>query len=116
MGIVWKKEEITRRLTDIVDHIVAVALKDDVITTDEQELLDVIRQHLLSFESTFEALIEEHRDVEQVMSKTRALFEQAIATAAQQARKDGTITSDELILIDRMAKSLRNEDLSRYFS
>lgn len=116
MEIKWKKEEIKERLTKLLDKIVNLALDDDVISSDEQDIIDTLREHILSFENRFATMIDDHTETEEVMNQLTNYFERAIEATARQARQDGTITSDELILIDRLAKSLRQEDLSKYFS
>lgn len=112
MTIEWDRREIHSKLSGLMDRITHLAMDDNVISIDEQELIDVIKNHVFSFEDQIEIMVDDNDDFPTIVQKVKNIFEGGIEAAARQARKDGTITSDELILIDRLAKSLRNEDVS----
>ena len=115
MEITWKKGEITQRLMRLCDTLIEIAMEDDIISDDEQALIDVMKKHVMDVEDQFALMIDQQKPVDEVIKQTKVLFERAIEATAREARKDGTITADELILIDRVAKSLRREDLTKYF-
>jgi hypothetical protein len=116
MTIEWNRNEIHSKLNGLMDRITHLAMQDNVISEDEQELIDVIKNHVFSFEGQIEEMVESHDDLPTIVEKVKSVFESGIEAAARQARKDGTITADELILIDRLAKSLRNEDVGSLLS
>lgn len=114
MTINWKKDEINVRISRLLDTVVNLAMADDIITDEEEQLLQVIRKELWSLKDEFELMVAEEMSLDDATKRTKELFEQVIKKATAKAKEDGTITNDELILIDRIAKYLRNEDISEY--
>jgi len=114
MSFEWKREEIRSRLTQLLNSLIKIAMEDEIVSEDEQAIIDTLSRHILAMEDEFSQMTTKHYDMEMATNHTRELFEKAIEATVRQAKQDGTITADELILIDRLTKSLRREELSKY--
>ena len=107
MSINWKRDEVKERSSHLLDTIVALTMADNVVTPDEEELVNVIREQIYSFEAKFSSIVERQLNLEEATAEVTSIFEEVITIAANKAKEDGTITSDELIL---------NEDISKYLT
>ncbi|MDH5404743.1 MAG: hypothetical protein OEZ01_10165 [Candidatus Heimdallarchaeota archaeon] len=114
MGFNWKKEEIEVKISRLLDSIINLAMVDEVITPDEESIIEVCRSKLWGLEHEFLAMTEKNLDVDSARVRIKELFEEVIKSAVDKAKSDGTITSDELILIDRVTKFLRSTNLEEF--
>jgi hypothetical protein len=114
MALNWKEGEIRQRLSNLIDHVIETAFQDEIISPDEEALIEVIRQGVRDLETQMKQMIQRQISLEQAEQEIREMFERVLSQAAQTAKNDGTITADELLIIDRLAKYIRNEDIAEY--
>ncbi|MHA2028129.1 MAG: hypothetical protein ACW99A_04395 [Candidatus Kariarchaeaceae archaeon] len=112
MSFNWNKDEINVKISRLLDTIVNLANEDNVISDDEDVIIEAARQKLWGLHSDFEKMIDQNLSIEEAKSQTMLLLEQVITGVTDAAKKDKKITSDELVLIDRIAKFLRNTDFT----
>jgi hypothetical protein len=116
MTFIWKESEIRYKLSNLIDHVIETAFQDKVISSDEETLIEVIRGEMRNLEKQIKQLVESQITIDSAEQRIRDMFEMVLTQTAQTAKNDGTITADELMIIDRLAKYIRNEDFRDYIS
>ena len=112
MSLNWKKDDIDVKISRLLDTIVNLANEDNVISDDEDVIIEAARKKLWGLHKEFEKMISQQLSLDDAKAKTKTLVEQVIFEVTEAAKKDSKITSDELILIDRISKFLRNTDFA----
>lgn len=112
MSFNWKKDEIDVKISRLLDTIVNLANEDNVISDDEDVIIEATRKKLWSLRSEFEKMIDQNISLEEAKAQTKKLVDQVISSVTEAAKQDSKITSDELILIDRISKYLRNAEFA----
>jgi hypothetical protein len=112
MSFNWKKDEIDVKISRLLDTIVNLANEDNVISNEENIIIEAARKKLWSLRAEFERMIDQNLSLEEAKAQTKKLVDQVISSVTEVAKQDNKITSDELILIDRIAKYLRNADFT----
>ena len=116
MTLNWNKDDIHVKISRLLDTIVNLANEDNVISKDEETLIEAARKKLWDMHKEFEIMIDQQTNLQDVKVKTKQLVERVITEVTETAKKDSKITSDELILIDRITKYLRNVDFTQLLS
>lgn len=114
MSIGWKKENVRLKLMELMNNIRTVALEDTVISNDEETILEGLKWDILQLEDEISQIIEDGMDKHEASLRIKQLFENVIDSSAKSAKDDGTITAEELVMIDKLAKYLRNMDASEF--
>ncbi|MFV2015046.1 MAG: hypothetical protein ACC656_06445 [Candidatus Heimdallarchaeota archaeon] len=112
MSFNWNKDDINVKISRLLDTIVNLANEDNVISEEEDAIIEAARKKLWSLHHEFGKMIDQKLSLEEARAQTRKLVEQVISGVTEAAKQDNKITSDELILIDRIAKYLRNADFT----
>lgn len=107
----WKPEEIRIRLSRLLDTLVTLAMEDNLVTDDEEAIIERIRFTLWSLENELMDL--ENLDDYQFREKIQNLFDNALQQVIMTARADGLITSEENRLILKIKEFLQTNGLSR---
>ncbi|RMG30558.1 MAG: hypothetical protein D6732_15945 [Methanobacteriota archaeon] len=107
----WKPEEIRIRLSRLLDTLVSLAMEDNLVTDDEEAIIERIRFTLWSLEN--ELMGAQNIDEYRFKEKIQTLFDNALQQVIMTARADGLITSDENRLITKIKEFLQNNGLSR---
>ncbi|OLS26059.1 MAG: hypothetical protein HeimC2_16810 [Candidatus Heimdallarchaeota archaeon LC_2] len=116
MSLNWNKDEIHVKISRLLDTIVTLANEDNIISEDEDALIEAARKKLWDMHNEFEIMIDQQMNMQEAKTKTKQLIEKVILDIADTAKKDSQITSDELIIIDRITKFLRNADFTQLLS
>ncbi len=116
MSLNWNKDDIHVKISRILDTIVNLANEDNVITEDEETIIEAARKKLWDMNKEFEKMIDQKMSLQDAKDRTKLLIKRVIAEVTDTAKKDSKITSDELILIDRITKFLRNTDFTELLS
>lgn len=112
MSLNWNKSDIDVKISRLLDTIVNLANEDNVMSNDESAIIEAARAKLWGLHKEFEKMIDQQLSLEDARTKTKKYVEQVISEVTNAAKKDNKITSDELILIDRISKFLRNTDFA----
>ncbi len=107
----WKPEEIRIRLSRLLDTLVTLAMEDNLVTDDEEAIIERIRFALWSLENEFQELIK--LDEYSFRNKMQSMFDKVLQDVISTARADGLITSDENRLIKKIKEFLATNGLSR---
>ncbi len=107
----WKPEEIRIRLSRLLDTLVSLAMEDNLVTDDEEAIIERIRFTLWSLEN--ELMGSQIMDEFQFREKIKNLFDNALQQVLATARADGLITSEENRLISKIKEFLQSNGLSR---
>lgn len=116
MTFTWKESEIHYKLSNLIDYVIETAFQDEIISSDEESLIEVIRGEMWNLEKQIKQLVESQISIDGAEQKIKEMFEMVLSQTAQTAKKDGTITADELLIIDRLAKYIRKENFRDYIS
>lgn len=114
MAFTWNGGEIRQRLSNLIDHVIETAFQDERISSDEEKLIEVIRRGMWDLEIQIKEMVQHQISLEVAEQEISEMFEKVLSQTAQTAKTDGTITADELSIIDHLAKYIRNEDISDY--
>ncbi|MCY3414271.1 MAG: hypothetical protein INQ03_21680 [Candidatus Heimdallarchaeota archaeon] len=114
MRLNWTKEQLYLHISKLLDMMVNVAQEDDVITDDEEAIIEVCRQRLWAEHAEFEKYIDDDTPIDEIRDNISNILQKVLKEATETAKTDGTITSDELKLIDQMAKFIRTNDITKY--
>lgn len=112
----WNKGDIDVKISRLLDTIVNLANEDNVISEEENAIIEAARKKLWDLHIEFEKMIDQKLSLEEAKTQTKILLEQVISGVTDAAKQDKKITSDELILIDRITKFLRNADFTELLS
>ena len=112
MSFSWDKEEISVRVSRLLDTIVTLANEDEVISPDEEAIIEVVRQKLWGLTDEFENMVDQSFSIEQARTQTKLLLEDVINVVTETAKADNKITGDELVLIDKITKYIRQSNFT----
>ena len=70
-------------------------------------------QKIWALQEEFASMIDDNLDLVSVRLKVKTMLKDIIHSAAEAAREDGKISSDELYLVDRLHKYIRTNDFSK---
>ncbi len=107
----WKPEEIKIRVSRLLDTLVTLAMEDNIVTDEEEAIIERIRFALWSMENQFQDYIKLNEF--EFRNKVQDMFDRVIQEVMMKAREDGIITSDENRLITKIKDFLREDGLSR---
>lgn len=116
MSFNWNKDDINVKISRLLDTIVNLANEDNVISAEEDVIIEAARKKLWGLHLEFEKMIDQKLSLEEAKTHTKKILEQVISAVTEAAKQDKKITSDELILIDRITKYLRNTDFTELLS
>lgn len=111
--MVWKIDDINIMTSRILDNLVTIALQDNIVTDDEEAIIESVRQGLWDLEEEIKASID--LPAHEFKRKIREIFNSVLKEVIQTARLDGSITSDERDLISSIRKFMTEENIQQFF-
>ena len=91
----WKKDEINVKISRLLDTIVNLANEDNVISEEEDVIIEAARKKLWGLRQEFERMIDQKLGLEEARTKTRSMVEQVIAGVTEAAKQDDKIIFKE---------------------
>ena len=113
MPLEWNVKDINIHTSRMLDELINLANLDNLITEEEDMIIEACREKIWALQNEFTQMVENNLDLPSVRSKVKSMLKNIIHTAAEAARADGKITSDELYLVDRLNKYIRDNDFSK---
>lgn len=95
-------EEIKIRLIRVTERLRQIAMEDEIITPDEQTILDIVKTGVKNLEIQVIQVLESDLGEEEFQDLVIEVFNDIIKNVVTAANLDGIITSDEQKLIDQL--------------
>lgn len=93
-------------LEKVFDEVVKIAREDNVITSDEQSILETTRKNIDKFKELFEEALEDDILTGDEIKGLEKAYKKIYLESELQAMKDAILTSDEVKLISKIAHTL----------
>lgn len=103
-GVLDRLQKANRVMEDLID----LALSDDKITDEEQEILFSINDNLQEFVKLSIKSVSDNVISDKESDKLKQLQTKIIEDANKVALKDSNVTDDEKALIDTLVESIKN--------
>jgi len=94
----------------LLDKIIKQAKKDDIITKDEEGIIEKVNEKYGIYKDELESALSDHIITEKEFDSLLKLRHRLYETALSQALEDGTITEDEKNILNQMRKNLQLTD------
>jgi hypothetical protein len=94
------KEEIDQQISNLIDKLRKTAMEDLQITFEEQAIMDKIEEDLQNLQSQIIQVLESELDDEEFDDLVNDFLNDIIHNIIDVAKLDGTISDDELRLIN----------------
>ena len=78
MSFSWKNDEIDVKISRLLDTIVNLANEDNVISEEEDVIIEAARKKLWSLRAEFEKMMEEKLSLSEARIKAKSLVEQVV--------------------------------------
>ncbi len=93
-------EEIKSSLSKLIAELERKALEDDIISKDEQALLECVQRDIENLESQLAEMLGSSLDEQEFRDLAAQVLQDMFENALRVAKSDGKITRDEKELID----------------
>jgi len=82
-------------ISDVLDELWNLAEKDEMVSPDEQEILENIQNSIESYQRLASKIIEDHDISDDDLEKLYVFEKQIVQSASSEALKDGYISGEE---------------------
>ena len=93
-------------LEKMFNEVVKIAKEDNIITPDEQAILDTTRHNIVKFIKVYEEAIEDQVITEEEFTALESAYKKIYSEAESTALNDNILTPDEVRLIAKIAHTL----------
>lgn len=98
------RDEIKRNLQDFFTSLVALANEDDVITEEEQNVLDKIKEGIDDLEEQLFQVLESNLSIAEIKDIERQILQDIVHNTMNVIEEDGVVSKDESVLLTQLEK------------
>lgn len=93
-------------LEKLFDEVVKIAKEDNVVTPDEQALLEKTQQNIEEFKKLYDKAMEDNVITEEEYSVLEKAYKKIYSETQDEAFRDEILTKDEVKIISKIAHTL----------
>ncbi len=113
MTFSWNPDDLDLHISRMLDLIVNLANEDNIVTVDEEVMIEALRQKLWQLKPKFDEIVQHSNSIDEAREQIKILFKNVLNEMADTATADKKVSADELKMLDKLAKYIRENDFSQ---